>query len=293
VSAIGDKIDAAEARLLQSTISGKQYALRGQPATGAWGDAFQLLRDAKALADAPVPVPPPPAPVPPPPAPSPVLWNGDFSTGDFSQYAQVYFMRTDGTSGSVVLDPAGSGKKVGRFEVRSGDSPGGFSNERAQIQMNSGEVEGTLSRWTWGVYLPTDFVDTTSFFNVITEWHHYSKTLPHDGSPPLTFQEIKGHYVCRIVNSNDPTQGNYWTEYDLGVAPRGGWSDFDVTMLHSSDPTKAFVDINRDGNHVLKITGHPTRFAGDYVNYLLAGWYRGLSPATQAMYLRNVRRLTP
>lgn len=275
------ELKALWAEVIQ-TSSG--YTRMKQPLTAGthWYAAKQHY-DAAVAALTPVPAPTPP--------PASVVWNGDFSTGDFSQYAQVYFMRTDSTSGSVVADPAGSGKKVARFEVRSGDSPGGFSNERAQIQMNSGEVEGTLSRWTWGVYLPADFVDTTSFFNVITEWHHYSKTLPHDGSPPLTFQEIKGHYVCRIVNSNDPTQGNYWTEYDLGVAPRGAWADFDVTMLHSSDPAKAYVDISRDGNHVLKITGHPTRFAGDYVNYLLAGWYRGVDPATQAIYLRNVRRL--
>lgn len=75
MSLISDKIEAAKARLLSSTISGKTYA--GRLAAGgtakAWDDAWLLLAEAKALADAPAPAPEPePTPVPTPvPTPTP------------------------------------------------------------------------------------------------------------------------------------------------------------------------------------------------------------------------------
>src|SRR5438045_107070 len=176
-----------------------------------------------------------------------LVWNGDFETSNLSQYNNTYCYQS--YSCSVVAAPGGHTGLAGRFEIRSGEvSPIGSAH--AQVQESSDERIGGESWWHWEVYLPADFKDSSSFWQVITQWHHYALgggNCNCPGSPPLTFQEINGHYVVRIVKSPDPAQANYWTEYDLGAAPRGAWTNFDVHVKWSDDPSVAVTDVYVNG----------------------------------------------
>jgi hypothetical protein len=218
-----------------------------------------------------------------------LVWNGDLETGNFSQYSTTYCYQS--YSCEVVSAPGGHAGLAARFQIASGEtSP--IGNAHAQVQDNSNEKSGDESWWHWEVYLPSDFQDSSSFWQVITEWHQYALgggACNCPGSPPLTFQEINGHYVVRIVNSADPTQGNYWTQYDLGPAPRGGWTSFDLHAKWSTDPSVAVTDVYVNGVQSQHITGHPNEYTG-YFNYFLGGWYRASDAQAQTMYLDNVRR---
>jgi hypothetical protein len=218
-----------------------------------------------------------------------LVWNGDFDTGTLSQYNETYCYQA--YSCTVVPAPGGRSGSAGRFELASGEaSPIGAAH--AQIQQNSNERAGDESWWHWEVFLPADFRDSTSFYQVITEWHHYALgggACNCPSSPPLTFQEINGRYVVRIVNSPDSAQGNYWTQFDLGAAPRGAWTSFDMHAKWSNDPNAAVTDVYVNGALTQHITGHPNVYTG-YLDYFLAGWYRATDSQAQAIYLDNVRR---
>jgi polysaccharide lyase-like protein/Big-like domain-containing protein len=219
------------------------------------------------------------------------VWNGDFETANLSQYNGTYCYQS--YSCSVVSAPGGHSGFAGRFQIGSGEtSPIGSAH--AQVQQNSSERIGDDSWWHWEVYLPAEFKDSLSFWQVVTEWHHYALgggACNCNGSPPLTFQEINGRYVVRIVNSPDSTQGSYWTQFDLGPAPRGGWTTFDLHAKWSDDRNVAVTDVYTNGALAQHITGHPNQFTG-YYNYFLTGWYRAADGQAQTIYLDNVRRGT-
>lgn len=224
------------------------------------------------------------------------LFDGDFETGNLSQYDQFY-VPTGASSyaQTVVAAPGGHSGKAARFETKANDSgPLGTTSVWDQIQVNSSEHIGDESFWHAEVYLPADFTDSDSFWQNILDWHNYaenSSTCSCPGSPPLTLQEIKGRYVVRIVKSADPSQSIYWDQYDLGPATRGAWTSFDLHIVWSDNPAVAVTDVSVNGASAAHITGHPNEFTGFY-NYLLLGWYHHVAtaPATQVVYLDNVRR---
>src|SRR5579864_7473656 len=187
----------------------------------------------------------------------------------------------------VVPAPREQAAYAARFEVRSGDDYGGWSGERAQLAGGSStvETEGSNDWYSFDIYLPSDFQDSESSFQVFMEWHHSGTCC----SPPVTFQDINGRYVVRVVRSNDSTKGNNWDQFDLGPAPRGAWTDFVVHFAWSSNPATAAIDVRRNGVLVQRIRHHPTLFSG-FTNYLIAGWYRDPQPLTQVVYEDGIRR---
>jgi hypothetical protein len=226
--------------------------------------------------------------------PAAPLFNGNFETGNFSQFNSTYVPNAS-YSQSVVAAPGGHSGMAGRFETKANDSgPLGTSAVWDQVQVNSSEHIGDESFWHAEVYLPADFTDSASFWQDMFEWHDFSTVgdglCRCSGSPPLTVQEIKGRYVVRIVNDANEANGSNWTQYDLGPATRGAWSSFDFHFKWSDNPAVALTEITVNGTKTT-ITGHPNEFTG-YFNYFLAGWYHGVvsAPATQVLYLDNVRR---
>lgn len=221
-----------------------------------------------------------------------LVWNGDFETGNFSQYASTTYCVAS-WSCQVVAAPGGPAGDAARFEVRSGDtSP--YGGDRSEVQVNSDETIGSESWWHFEVYLPSDFTDSSSFWQSLIDWHHYQLGGGNCNcatSTPLSIQEIKGSYVLRIVNSADISQASYWTQYALGPAVRGAWTSFDFHAKWSDDPTVAVEDVYVNGTQVQHITGHPNEFTG-YFNYLKLGFYRAAEPITQVVYFDNVRRAT-
>jgi hypothetical protein len=216
-------------------------------------------------------------------APAEPSWTGNFETGNFSQYAPIRYCEAD-YSCQVVNRPVIEGRFAARFEVRPGDDYGHWSGERAQIALFRQEDEGGEAYWGWSVYLPRDYRDSRSFFQVFAEWHHSGLT----GSPPVTFQIVRGRYVVRIVRSSDPARAIAWDQYDLGGITPGRWTRFIFHAHWSTNPGQAVNEIWVNGMLKQRVTGHPNLFTG-YWNYLVLGWYRQAVAVTQVVYIDDVR----
>jgi Polysaccharide lyase len=210
-------------------------------------------------------------------------WTGNFETGNFSQYAPVPYCES-AYSCKVVKKPVAQGHFAARFEVRQGDDYEHWSGERAQIALYRHEQEGTDSYWGWSLYLPRNYRDARSFFQVFAEWHHSGLT----GSPPVTFQIVSGRLVIRIVRTADPARATSWDQYDLGPITPGRWTRFIYHARWSADPRQAVNDVFVNGMLRQHITGHPNLFSG-YWNYLVVGWYRAAADITQVVYIDDVR----
>ncbi|MDX6423494.1 MAG: hypothetical protein QOI67_965 [Gaiellaceae bacterium] len=220
-----------------------------------------------------------------PSASTAITWAGNFESNDVSQFDSVYRVAADRIQ--VVSGTARQGSFSGRFEVRDGDKYGGWGGERAQVAKGGSATsgEGDESWWGWSVYLPNDYQDSTSFYQIFLEWHHNGLT----GSPPVTFQVIKGRYVLRIVKSPDPAASMYWDQYDLGPAVLGQWADFTYHAKWSVDRTKALNEVWLNGAKV-STSNNPNLLSG-FSNYVIAGWYRGDEASnTQVVYMDNLRR---
>lgn len=102
MSEISNKITLAWEALMQTTITGKQYANKFQPDTGKWGEAKRLLNEARALADAP-----PPEPVP-EPVPEPAAYRWGFSahalTSKLGTTSSTYVPRLAAASSHMIRD---------------------------------------------------------------------------------------------------------------------------------------------------------------------------------------------
>jgi|SRR4051794_44057 hypothetical protein len=210
-------------------------------------------------------------------------WSGNFESGNFNQYAAQRYCEGE-YSCTIVKRPATQGRFAARFEVRPGDDYGHWSGERAQVATFTREQEDADSYWGWSVYLPRDYRDSKSFFQVFAEWHHSGLT----GSPPVTFQVINGRYVVRIVRSADPAQAIFWDQYDLGPITPGRWTRFIYHARWSTDPKQAVNEIWVNGMLRRRIEDHPNLFVG-YWNYLVVGWYRAAADITQVVYIDDVR----
>jgi hypothetical protein len=214
------------------------------------------------------------------------LFNGDFETGSFSQWDGKYC--TFSWSCTVVAAPGGHSGYAGRFESKAGDSgPLGTCCSWNEVQKNSAEANGVESWWHLELYLPADFVDSDSGWQVFAEWHDYPCGCTT--SPPVTVQEKAGRFFIGVTNHAYPS--NEWTGFDLGTAPRGAWTSFDFHFKWSDNPSIAVEDVSVNGVQKQHVTGLPNEYTG-YYNYFLSGWYHHTTSVGQVIYLDNVRRTT-
>jgi hypothetical protein len=232
------------------------------------------------------------------PAGGSTIFNGDFETGDLSQFDGTYCYTSYACT--VVDAPGGHTGKAARFETHQND-PNAFNGGatvRAQIQVNSNERSGDESWWHWELYLPSTWKPSSSGWgDSVFEWHHFSTV--GDGlcrcpsSPPWTFGIYQGRLITRIVNDNVEADGIYWTQYDLKAATPGTWTSYDVHAKWSTDPSVAVEDVYIDGALRQHITGHPNEYVG-YFNYVVLGVYHAnvADVAGDVQIYDSVRRCT-
>lgn len=190
---------------------------------------------------------PPVTTVPPPPPPGTVLFNGDFETGDFSQWPLCQTHTYNGAcsgmpAGDYALTaehPGFQGDTAGRFEVHDGDAPF-CCGERAQLVAPANETEGKDLWYSWDVKVDSTF-PTSSSWQVLMQWHS-----DVDGSPPLNFLAEGSNLVLETrPRPNSPYTGitNVWTT----PLDKGNWHAYQVHVKWSSNTTTGFVELWKDG----------------------------------------------
>jgi len=191
------------------------------------------------------------------PASAAVLWRGDLSSGDLSQWSGTEAAAADRLQ--VVTSPVHHGAYALRAQVDQGDLV--YGGCRAELFAHT-EREGSERYYAWSTLFPSNY-PVSSAWQVFTQWHHSGS----DGSPPLSFDAESEQ--LRLISNGANT---------LWSAPlvRGVWHDFVFHVKFSSDPKAGFVEVWLDGARVLARTAVSTIYAGQTV-YLKQGLYRSQS----------------
>jgi hypothetical protein len=199
---------------------------------------IQIVRRAIVVANNPAGRRAKPVPIPAPS--SPLVWSGNFSTADLSQWG--YVQDCPGSI-KVVPNPAGSGN-VAQFSVsdqdihancpllQPGTSPNAFLIS-PQLFHNGDDMYISFSE-----YFPVGFPSTATWFQVAELYGQ-----PYGGSPPL------GVYVVgnNLVLGRDVTHG-YDAPWKAPIQ-QGVWQNIVLHVKFSPDPTVGFVEIWDNGVH--------------------------------------------
>jgi hypothetical protein len=197
-------------------------------------------------APAPTPTPAPapapaPAPVPVPTTPSAdgrVLWNGDFSTGDLSQYAAVQHCAANRSQ--VIRDPLGNNRNVVKFTVYDSDvapcTP--TENPRAQILSPSILKEGGEYWIGRSLLIPTDFPTSRISGD---NWAGFGSTYgpPFAGSGPNNFGQIDASPGSNSLSFRRNATYGYDTVLNTPLT-KGRWMNFVVHLKMSRDGNVGF-----------------------------------------------------
>lgn len=201
-----------------------------------------------------------------------VLWRGDFSTGDLSQWSGWQAPALDRLAVVPARNPAGQALRV---TLKAGDVAWNQAhthalNNRAELVRGETLGEGAERWYHYGVLFPPDFAVTDGKDGgaVFTQFHHVNAS-GEPGSPPLMLVAMTDRIdVVQVPYLNAPRG------VVLGSAPqaKGRWRDVELHVVFSSDPSAGLVELWLDGKPV--VSRHvATLFAG-YTNYLKLGLYR-------------------
>ncbi len=192
------------------------------------------------------------------PAQAKVLWRGDFSTGDLSQWQAVQEVSRDRLQ--VVGMDGGDGFAL-RAEVKQGDNPIHASGNRNELEAPPNEPDGSERWYHWQTLWPKDYPSADGW-QLFTQFHHTGLT----GSPPVELF-VRGERVVLNVQGIER-----WS------APlvRGQWHDFLLHVRWSPAVNQGFVELTYDGHQAIAHLDCATMFEGQGV-YLKQGLYRDAS----------------
>ncbi len=212
----------------------------------------------------PVAATPPAAPS----TPAGVDWQGDFETGDISQWDMIQQVAPDRIT--ISQDPVREGNYAARFEVRPGDNIGD-TPPRAELANHLDEQEGEERYYRWFTYFDPDFPTNRNAFITFTQWRAM------DESDAYTSFMVWGD---RIELRRDGTR---WST----PLVRGEWQEFIYHVKWSPDPDVGFIELWHNGQLVMPkvyvetMAGSP----GDAVpNYVKQGLYRADELPTGVVY---------
>lgn len=200
-------------------------------------------------------------------------WEGDFETGDLSQF--FHWPDWGGSlegaeKPTVVDDPLGSGSKVGKFTIE----PGG---KRTELYIEEGKFSnGDKMAFAFSVLLEDGF-PTDEGWQLITQWKNDGT-----GSPPMELSIEGGNYTL----SGGHMIGKNFRE-EIGPAKTGVWTDFVFEIEFEGGGGS--VDAWLNGEQALSGFTPPggTLYSGKS-SYLKTGYYRNTAiGATGTVYFDN------
>jgi hypothetical protein len=199
----------------------------------------------------------------------PVLWQGDFETGDVSQWEMIQRVASDRIT--ITQDPKRQGNYAARFEVRPGDNIGDTA-PRAELAAFLGEQEGEERYYRWFTYFdpnfPTEYEDE---FVTITQWRAVDESS--DWGAFMVWGD-------EIALRRDGTRWS--TELTKGV-----WHEFVYHVKWSPDPDVGFIELWYDGElvlpkfHIETMSGTP---GNGVENYVKQGLYKADEIPTGVVY---------
>jgi hypothetical protein len=237
-----------------------------------------------------------------PPAAAEPPFNGDYSTGDFSQWHVVQTRDFNGLakkfepdySASVVQDVVRG--DVARFEVRPGDVPPFGGGERSEVEgsQTTGGVDGQ-TRWyrfstKFDSSFPLNHADLG--WGVTNQWH----AVNADVSPPVswTVDQRNGFWSLTIDKQSAP--GVYLDAISIFDTPLylGQWHDVLMQINWSASDDKGWIKLWYNGIRQTFTNGSDTYFVRTLVPgttgvYYKEGMYRKPTSSTDIVYHTGYR----
>lgn len=242
------------------------------------------------------------------PPPFSGLMNGDYSTGNFSQWEvlqnRVYNSTAANYPGTfygatIITDPTKS-QLVARYEVRSGDNPG-FSpgTERSQVQAPVSTTGGTEGQIRWYAFsvrfdstFPQDHADRG--FGVTNGWHPTSST----GSGPIQWATHWRNGYWNFLANRQSAPGTYIDTLNMWEIPLGtAWHDVKLQVLFSASDSTGWVQMWHNGVRQTFRNGTQTYSVRTLVPgassvYYKEGYYSNAMTPTRIVYNTNFRCAT-
>lgn len=238
---------------------------------------------------------------PTPAAPPGLLFTGDYSTGDFSQWPTLENRGYHGAgagyvpsySAAVVDDPAKG--KAARFELRSGDLVG--STERSEVAATTDQTGGTEGQVRWYAFStkfdPTFPMDHAALgWGLTNQWH---ADLP-EGSPPfgMYVDQVNGQWSLTIQKQSSP--GVYLDVFPIWntALDSGNWHDIKMEVKFSTSDAIGWIRLWQNGVRQTFLDGSDTYsvrtlIPGTASVYYKEGYYRESMAPTGIVYHSGFR----
>ena len=231
------------------------------------------------------------------------MFIGDYSTGNFSQWATVQNRGFNGAgadyvpsySATVVNDPVKG--KAARFEVRSGDWPGFAGGERSDVGSTPSETGGTEGQMRWYEFstmfdpsFPQNSADLG--WAVTNGWHPDTSA----GSAAFGWSVGTKNGAWSLVVDEQTRPGDYVRTYTIFETPLnvGHWHDVKMQINWSTGIKTGWIRLWFNGVRQTFSDGSDTYFLSTLVPgtttcYYKEGYYRQPAPATGIVYHTGFR----
>ena len=238
-----------------------------------------------------------------------LLFNGDYSTGNFSQWGAVHNKDCNHTGlhydaqgwtypARIVTDPT-LGIPVARYEVRSGD-PGilgvGGSPRSEVADFDTGQMtEGNITWQKCATKFDSTWPTTASpsLWAVTHQWHAQT-----DGSPPVGFSCVtNGKWQLGVIRYSAPNveidRNKLW---ETDMLP-GTWHEIKMRIRWSASDTVGFIELWHQGVRQTFLNSSTTysirtMMPGDPGDYYKEGLYRGDRAETGIVYHHGYKMAT-
>lgn len=195
-----------------------------------------------------------------------VTWQGDFETGDTSQFTYLLNPEIGGVPYiDVVEDIVAEGDHACRIELHDDAIWPGNMLRRVEVQHGPADglvAQGTELWFAWSFYLP--------------------ETLPRDPEQTIGYWESESSYQQLMAfavigedlrfSTNRPDWHEHWT--GVGVVTPATWHRIAMHVLWSTDAATGTVDVWFDGEQVVT-AGHAATLADSNPAFVQFGLLRG------------------
>lgn len=181
-------------------------------------------------------------------------FDGDYSTGDFSQWwvqCKNYNGNGNAFPGSYSASIVGDASfgRAARFEVRTGDVPPFGGGERSEVSggSSSGGREGDVRWYRFATKFDQSFPDNHADlgWGLTNQWH--GETL--DGSPPISWSVSEQNGQWTLVAERQSRPADYLGTVVVFSTPldAGSWHDVTMRIGWSVSESGGFVELWHNG----------------------------------------------
>jgi hypothetical protein len=195
------------------------------------------------------------------------LRRADLETGDLTQFDGLQQVAADRIQ--VVASPVAEGVWAARFEVRLGDQWQSSTGNRAEVVIQTNEIEGDERWYQWNTMFAPDYPFVDTGFQIVTQWH----ATAGSSQPMLILFASGDHLGFKTVESTADLKPTPSVVHWRGPLKRGSWHAFRLHVVWSANPAVGSVELWHNGVKVVGPVSVATMIPGQGV-YLKQGLYR-------------------